>query len=286
MEARGLPFQGPREFLPGQQLRASSLHQQGRRAPLRARKHTELIRGLLAAGCTASVAEGSTGTWHCRAVTGQEHLVAPRRFSAGCADGTIGAVRVVPVASGGEHKAAFRASTGSARDTADAPAPLLHRSNLVRNLKLSLSGRCNLACENCFRHPGIPEIHDPQIPMRAIDAVVHGFSCDAPSYFISFNPTLEPFLQWRLLETLMAHSGGTFIALQAAARAHSRHGRPPRVLLLHGPRRLHARAGGLDDALHAVGPDRVLLPSLRCRAYTLRERLNIWRGRADLADRN
>jgi pimeloyl-ACP methyl ester carboxylesterase len=131
--------------------------------------------------------------------------------------------------------------------------------------------------------------------------------------------------------TLMAHSGGTFIALQAAARApqkytayvavaqitdqaeserltyrfmldeYARRGNAKAVRRLQQFPVLTADTDTLlsyffsmarDASMHELGVGTmhamrsvitgVFLPSLRCRAYTLRERLNIWRGKAFL----
>ena len=130
---------------------------------------------------------------------------------------------------------------------------------------------------------------------------------------------------------LMAHSGGTFIALQAAARAPEKYrayvavaqmtdqaeseriayrymldaytgsGNEKALARLREHPVLTADTDTLlkyffsmarDASMHDLGVGTmrsmrsvmtgVFLPSLRCRAYTLRERLNIWRGKAFL----
>jgi uncharacterized protein len=88
-------------------------------------------------------------------------------------------------------------------DIPDTPAPDLRQRNRVSNLKLSLSGSCNLDCRYCFRTKAIPEIRDPGIARRAMTQMVEDFGHDAPAYSISYNLSSEPFLHHAILSELL-----------------------------------------------------------------------------------
>lgn len=114
--------------------------------------------------------------------------------------------RLVPIETLGDPADAVAAYVESVSSQEDLPTPEIRRRHWVRNLKLSLSSRCNLDCDYCFRHEGIPELTDESIAFRAIDAMVNDYGRDAPDYCVNFNLTSEPLLHAGLLERLMEYT--------------------------------------------------------------------------------